>query len=323
MIIVRAPLRLELLGGGTDIEYFYKNYTGRVLNTTIDKCVYVAINRKFGGDIRVSYAVTENVDHRDKIKHSRVKAALEHFGIDKGIEVVSIADVPLTGSGLGSSSSFMVGLTHGLGFLLGKRFTREELAEIACHLEINVLKEPIGKQDQYAAAFGGINVMTFYKDGRVAVKPVFLEPHLKNKLHNHILIFYTGITRSASEILKEQSKNLEEKIPYLKQMADFVPPAVKLLIEGEFQAFARLLNDEWKIKKNLASGISNEIIETMYKKAIDAGAWGGRVSGAGGGGFLVLLAPPQKHEQIKQALNSYKLTPVKLTEGGSQIVFTV
>ncbi len=321
MIIIRAPLRLEFLGGSTDIEYFYTRFPGRVLNATLNKCVYVAINPKFDERVRVSYTITENVDNYSQVQNTRVKVAMKHFDIERGIEIISIADVPGKGSGLGSSSSFMVALVQGLSAFLGQRLARRELAETACHLEIDVLEEPIGKQDQYAAAYGGINYMQFAKDGGVKVNPIFLAPSQKNKLQRHLMFFYTGKTRSASEILKKQKKNIEKKIPILRKMSDTVPLGVKALQKGDLKSFAKLLDKEWSLKKDLVSGISSKEIETMYQRALSSGAWGGRVSGAGGGGFLFLVAPPNKQQQIRKALSSYREISMRITEGGSQILF--
>lgn len=323
MIIVRTPLRLELVGGGTDMAYFYEKQEGRVFNMAVNKWIYIGINPKFDGKIRVSYSVTENVDHRSEVAHTRVRAALEHFQIDSGIEIVSIADVPGRGTGLGSSSSFTVGLVQGLNYLHGKKTSKVDLAETACHLEIDVLREPIGKQDQYSAAFGGLNYMHFLKDGHVDVEPVFLEPSLRNIFHNHLLAFYTGAGHSASNILTEQKKDLNKKMPYLEKMANLVPVAVKAITSGDLKPLARILEQEWQIKKNLAPGISNETIEKMYSRAIKAGAWGGRISGAGGGGFLVLLAPPEYHERIKSELSEYIFTKLEITEAGSEIVYAI
>jgi D-glycero-alpha-D-manno-heptose-7-phosphate kinase len=321
MIISRTPLRLELLGGSTDIEYFYKRHLGRVLCATLDRYVYVSVNPSFGNSIRISYSATENINHPSEVKNTRVRAALEHFGIEKGIEIISAADIPAKGSGLGSSSSFMVGLVNALNCFIGDSLSTEKLAEKACYLEIDVLKEPIGKQDQYAAAYGGLNFMKFKQDGKVEVSPVFLSPAFREMFRQHLMLFYTGKTRSASAILEEQKKNVESKMVYLKKMSDIVPEGVRALEKGDLKTFGRLLEAEWEIKKNLVSLVSNPEIEEMYKKAIAAGAWGGRISGAGGGGFLSLIVPPVKQGAVREALKDYQETPMNITEGGSQIIF--
>lgn len=322
MIISATPFRLEFAGGSTDIEYFYRQYPGHVLNTTLNRYVYVCVSPKFDGKIRVSYAQTENVDHREEIQHTRVKAALEHLGIERGIEIVSIADIPAKGSGLGSSSSFIVGLLNALYYHLGKSISTRDLAELACDLEINKLKEPIGKQDQYAAAFGGLNLMVFNQDGRVDVNPIFLSPKKKKDFEGHILLIYTGISRFTSEILGRQtSSNIDEQIPYLRKMGDLAEQGAKAIEKGDFRQLAQILEEEWTTKKHLTSGISGEEIEEMYHQAKAAGAWGGRVSGAGGGGFLLLVAPPEAHQAIRQTLNKYIFLPVHFSEAGSTLIF--
>lgn len=319
MILVRTPLRLEFLGGGTDMEYFYSKHPGRVLNAALDKYIYLSINPTFGGEIRVRYSKNERVPRANQVKHTRVRAALEHFGIEKGIEIASIADIPY-GSGLGSSGSFTVGLVQGLYHYLGKSYAVRQVAEVACHLEIDILGEPIGKQDQYAAAFGGLNLMTFRKNGNVVIKPLLLKPTAKKLLENHLLLVYTGTTRSASNILQIQKQNLEKKIAYLRKMANIALEGTSLLESGNLKGFARILEKEWEIKKNLAP-ISSYKIERMYKKAIQAGAWGGRISGAGGGGFMILIAPQKKHPVLKSTFRNHIFLEPKLEDGGSQVVF--
>lgn len=321
MIISATPFRIEFAGGSTDIEYFYRNQPGHVLNATINHYVYVCINPKFDKSIRVSYSKTENVRSTKDLQNTRVKVALEHFNIKKGIEVVSIADIPTQGSGLGSSSSFLVGLLNALGRYTHKHLSARELAELACKLEIKKLGEPIGKQDQYAAAFGGLNLSVFYTNGRVEIKPIFLSPTMQKSLEDHLLLVYTGITRSASEILSKQKESIRNKMPILKKMGKLAKLAAEYLERGDLKNFAKILEEEWMIKKNLSSDITNEQTDNMYKIARASGAWGGRISGAGGSGFMILIAPPSNHQQIKQALRKYLFVPTKFTEAGSVIIF--
>jgi len=320
MIISKTPLRISFVGGGTDFEDFYKKYPGRVLSTSIDKYIYLGVNPKFDGQIRVSYSQTENVFHCSEIQHPIVRAALEETGIENGVEIVSVADIPAKGTGLGSSSSFTVGLLRALYHYQGKQILPDELANLACHIEINKLGAPIGKQDQYAAAFGGLNVVTFNADGSVLVEAITLSPKIKEDFQNYILTFYTGIERQASGVLMEQKQNIENKFEFLKKMSDTVLPFKDALVNGDFRQMGSIMHQNLLLKKELASGISSSHIDQMYQKALVAGAYGGKILGAGGGGFLLVLAPPEKHQSIKAALSEYKNVPFKFSEGGSCIV---
>lgn len=320
MIISKTPLRISFVGGGTDFEDFYRQYPGRVLSASIDKYIYLGVNPKFDGLIRVSYSKTENVAHRNEVEHPIVKMALEHMGIESGVEIVSVADIPAKGTGLGSSSSFTVGLLHALHAYIKKGVLPQELAEKACQIEINKLGSPIGKQDQYAAAFGGLSVINFNADGSVKLDPITLPPKIKEDFQNHMLAFYTGIERQANEILFEQKQKIDSKIEFLKKMSDMVLPFKDALISGDFKAMGNMLHQNWLLKKELASGISNSKIDQMYQKALVAGAYGGKILGAGGGGFLLVLAPPEKHQSIKNALAEYKNVPFNFSMGGSSIV---
>ena len=237
------------------------------------------------------------------------------------MEIASLSDITSKGSGLGSSSSFTVGLIQGLSILTGKKVSIRELAEAACHIEIDVLKEPIGKQDQYAAAFGGLNLLTFNNDGFVGRKEIILKPKIAKDLSKHLMVFYTGTPRSASDILKKQKENISNKMPYLKQMADLVVPATKVLEAGDLKSFAGFLEKEWNIKKNLSSGVTNKSLEKMYAEAKKSGAWGGRVSGAGGGGFMLLIVPPKNQEKVKSALKKYTYMPISFVRKGSEVLF--
>jgi len=321
MIITRTPLRISFVGGGTDFEGFYRKYPGRVLSTSIDKYVYVTLNPRFEGNIRVSYSKTENVDHWEQIEHPLVKAALEEVGIEKGIEITSIGDIPGRGTGLGSSSSFTVGLLNALYFFKREYIPPDVLAEKACHIEIDKAKSPIGKQDQYAVAFGGLNLITFNCDGKIEVEPIYLNPKTKEDFQNHLLLFYTGIQRSANSILSEQKQNIGKKFEFLQKMSDMVPIFKNILEKRDFQKMGEILNQGWLMKKELSSGISNPQIDKMYSLALKAGAWGGKVLGAGGGGFFLAVVPPEKQENVKEALNQYQITPIRFTEAGSKIVF--
>lgn len=321
MIVIKTPLRISFVGGGTDFEGFYKKYPGRVVSTTIDKSVYISISKKFTGDIRVSYSQTEIVPTSKDVKHTRVRAVLEKMKILKGVEIVSIADLPSEGTGLASSSAFTVGLIKGLKAFVGKDIKVKDLAEGACDVEIKMLGEPIGKQDQYAVAYGGLNIINFNKNGKITVDPIYLDPIKKENFQKHLMFFYTDKTRQANSILKEQKNNINDKFETLKKMSDMVPVFVELLERGDFKGMGLLLNEAWILKKNLSSNISNGGIEEMYNLALLNGAWGGKILGAGGGGFLMLMVPPSKQNSVRKALSKWREVKFLFSESGSKIVY--
>jgi D-glycero-alpha-D-manno-heptose-7-phosphate kinase len=318
MIISQTPLRISFVGGGTDFEDFYRQYPGRVLSTTIDKYYYVSLNPRFDGAIKAVYSEIELVDNRSQIKHPLIRAALEDVGIENGLDINFLSDLPAkkTGTGLGSSSSFTVGLLNCLYALSNKYLSPSILAEKACDVEINKAKSPIGKQDQYIVAFGGLNVINFNCDGKI-----YLSPKIKNDFQNHLLLFFTGTERLANPILSEQRQNIANKLDSLKKISDCVLVFRSFLEKGEFKEAGEILNQNWLMKRQLSSGISNPQIEEMYNLAMNAGAFGCKVLGAGGGGFLLVMAPSEKHLKIKEALINYKLIPFNFSEAGSRIVF--
>ena len=323
MIISQTPLRISFVGGGTDFEDFYRRYPGRVLSTTTDKYYYIGLNSRFDGALKTTYSRIELVERRDQIRHPLIRAALKEAGIERGIDIVSLCDLPAkkTGLGLGASSSFTVGLLNALYAFKGKHLKPELLAEKACKIEIEDAKSPIGKQDQYAAAFGGLNQITFNKDGKITVEPIYLGSAIKEAFQKHLLLFFTGIERSANSILSEQKNNIDKKFELLKEMSNMVPVFRKFLEKGDFQKAAEILHQGWLIKKKLASKISNPRIEEMYRLALKAGAWGGKILGAGGGGFLLVIASPENQPKIKKVLREYQLIPFSFSESGSKIVF--
>lgn len=321
MIITATPLRISFVGGGTDFEDFYCRYPGRVLSTTINKYIYITINQKFDNLIKVSYSKIEEVKKIKELEHMLAKSVLTELGIKKGIEITSVGDIPGKGTGLGSSSSYTVGLLHALYAFLEKHAPADLLAGKACDIEINKASSPIGKQDQYIAAFGGLNVITFNTNGKIEVEPIYLSPKIKDAFQGHLLLFYTGIHRSSNPILAEQKNNIQKKFKFLKKLSDLVPVFKENLQMGNFRVLGDLLNQNWQTKKELSYKISNSQIEQMYERALKAGAWGGKILGAGGGGFLLVIAPPDKHEKIKKTLKSYKHTPFRFTEAGSKIIF--
>jgi len=332
MIIARAPLRISFVGGGTDLPDFYHRYPGRVISTAIDKFVYLVINRTpLIPKVSARYSISETVDHPAKLQHTRIKAALLDLGIEKGIEIGSFASLPAK-TGLGSSSSFSVALMKGLHAYLGKTLNSREAAEAASRLEIELVKEPIGKQDQYAAAFGGLNVFQFNPDDSVDVKPVFLDYKKRLLLEDHLILFFTGLSRDASSILTEQKANIakKDKFKTLSQMANSVHDFVKLLEAGDVKRMGEMLHQGWLQKKSLTSFTSNNQIDELYETAREAGAWGGKVLGAGGGGCLMFFAPLEKKEVIIEALKNkaeklglqeHRLIPVKFIQSGVEILF--
>ena len=330
MIISRAPLRISFVGGGTDLPDFYRQYPGRVISVAIDKFVYILVNRiPYTKKVIAKWRTTEVVNHASELEHTRIKHALLDSGIEKDIEIGSFADIPAK-SGLGSSSSFSVALLKGLNALLGKNLSQQEVAEAACRLEIELLKEPIGKQDQYAAAFGGLNIIQFNPDDTVEVKPVFLPYNKKKAFQAHLLLFSTGITRSAGSVLSEQKLNIPDRIGTLKEMADLVFEFEKCLLASDFQSAGQILHQNWQRKKSLASKISNNLFDSFYEVGLNNGAWGGKTLGAGGGGCLLFIAPLEKQESIRKAmrefaerekLNDFGEIPARFVECGADIVY--
>lgn len=324
MIISRTPLRISFVGGGSDLASFYEKSLGAVVSATIDKYMYLTVNRKFDNLIRISYSETENVEHVDRIKHNLVREVLKYLGIENGIEVTSMADVPSKGTGLGSSSAFSVGLLNALRAYMNQFATAGQLATDACYIEIERCKEPIGKQDQHAVAFGGLNYIQFNPDHSVYVNPIICRPETKEQLDKNLLMFYTGITRSASAILSQQKENCEtqvDKIEIMKKMVELAKTLKGELERNNLDAFGEILHENWELKKQMAGGISNPQIDQWYEDARMSGATGGKILGAGGGGFLLIYALEEKHEAIKKALAHLRPVDFKFENQGSKIIF--
>lgn len=330
MIIVRAPLRISFVGGGTDLPDFYTQYPGRVISTAINKFTYITINHiPHTKKVIVKYRNIESVEHPSQLEHTRVKGALLDMGIHKDIEIGSFADISAK-AGLGSSSAFSVALLKGLHAFLGKNLGRQEAAEAAARLEIEILNEPIGKQDQYAAAMGGLNIFQFNQDHSVDIKPVLLSHDVKKNLQGHLILFFTGVTRDAGSVLNEQKGNINDKLETLKQMSDSVYEFEKNILKGDFESAGRMLDEAWKRKKSLATKISNNSFDSLYEVGVSGGAYGGKILGAGGGGCLLFIAPPEKRENVKKAvaesanrknLIGFEEVPFKFTECGVDIVY--
>jgi D-glycero-alpha-D-manno-heptose-7-phosphate kinase len=324
VIISRTPLRVSFLGGGSDLPSYYRRHGGAVLSTAIDQSVYVTVSRKFDNAVRVSYSRTEEVAHASEIAHPLVREALAMLKIAGGIEITSIADIPAKGTGLGSSSSFTVGLLNALHAYCGRHVPAEKLALESCLIEIERCGEPIGKQDQYAAAFGGFNFIRFHADERVEVNKVVCSPSVISSLQDRLLFFYTGMTRSTSELLQRQSQEMAADQCKLRAMADMVrlaETAYAELCAGDAASLGEMLHDAWQIKKRLTNGISNTVVDDAYQAAIGAGAKGGKLLGAGGGGFLMLYAEPARHDEIRRALAYLRETPFRFAAHGSSIIF--
>lgn len=324
MIISRTPLRMSFVGGGSDLASFYENEMGAVVSTAIDKYMYITVNKKFDNQIRASYSVTEFADKPEEIKHQLIRESLLSLGLMGGIEITSISDIPSKGTGLGSSSTYTVGLLNALHAYKGEFASAERLGKEACQIEIEKCKSPIGKQDQYAAAFGGFNYIRFNPDGSVFVDPIICLKETKDKLENNLLMFYTGLTRLTNNILENQNretKNSSAKKNILKQMVVLAGDLKKSLEDNDLESFGRILDANWELKKQMTEGISNEQIDDWYSKAKKAGAVGGKILGAGGGGFLLLYAPKERHEEIKTALSDLKITNFKFEPEGSKIIY--
>lgn len=322
MIITRTPLRVSFTGGGTDMADYYRINGGAVVSMAINKYIYITVNKKFDNAIRVSYSSTEIVDEVSELHHDLVREALHLVGITGGIEVTSIADIP-SGTGLGSSSSFTVGLLNALFTYTGNRLSARELAELACKVEIDILGHPIGKQDQYAAAYGGINYFRFLSDDTVSSNRIDLSDDDIVRMRGKLMMFYTGITRSADAVLSEQKQNIGKKIEVLNEMKQQAAEMYHTLsTEGFGQSFGAALHQGWLKKKTLAGGISNPRIAELYDAAIAAGATGGKLLGAGGGGFLLFYCDEANQDHVREALG---LRQVEIMPDlyGSRVVYFV
>jgi D-glycero-alpha-D-manno-heptose-7-phosphate kinase len=328
MIITRTPFRMTLGGGGTDLPSFYREHGGYVLAVAIDKYMFLNVNTPIVDDkIRVRYTNTEIVDHVDDVQHTLAREALRHFGVSSGIEIVSIADIP-AGTGLGSSSSYLVGLLNAMHTLLQDQATPQKLAEEACQIELDVLKKPIGKQDQYMAAFGGLTALDIDPDGRVCVTRLGLDVDLLESLESNILMFFTNEMRDATAILKRQDEatrvNDRTVVRSLREIKDIGLEISESISRGNLRRFGELLDAHWQSKKRLADGISNPQIDAWYELARRNGAIGGKISGAGGGGFLMLYCEENK-TRLREAMRAAGLRELKFRFDfeGSKVVFDV
>lgn len=322
MIITRTPFRISYAGGGTDFKDFYNEEFGAVISTSINKYLYITVNEKFDNKIHLRYSQSEEVDKLDDIQHSIIREALRLVGIKKGIEIVSISDVPAKGSGLGSSSAFTVGLLNALYTLKGCGPSPKFLAEMACALEIDILKAPIGKQDQYACAYGGLNRFVFTKNSVDVVNLNQISKYSKIKqLQDESMLFYLGNTRSANNILKTHKENIQNNINLLTDLRSSVF-TLQAWLSGEdsLHSFGNTINTSWSIKKKMSNCTSNEI-ESIIKEAKDNGASGVKLVGAGGGGFMLVSCPTNYQNDVRFALKNLHELNFSFTNKGSEVIF--
>ncbi|MBN1143064.1 MAG: GHMP kinase [Bacteroidales bacterium] len=322
MIITRTPFRISFVGGGSDLEAFYSRHAGAVLSTSINKYMYISSHRFFfPGQVRVKYSVTETVNSIDELKHPLLREAMRKTGVTHGIEISSIADIP-SGTGMGSSSSFTVGLLHCLYAVKREYVTHEQIAREACEIEIDILGEPIGKQDQYAAAFGGLNIIHFQQNGDVRVEPLYIKNEVYQKLQENLLMFYVGNQRKASDILSEQKKNASqiEKFNVLKSMVLLVHDLRNCLYSEKLDDFGKILHENWILKQKLASQITNSQIDDIYEAGRQAGAVGGKLLGAGGGGFMLFYCEKEKQEKLIDKLKPLEMFNFAFEREGSKII---
>jgi D-glycero-alpha-D-manno-heptose-7-phosphate kinase len=322
MVISKTPFRISFVGGGSDLASHYAKYGGAVLSTSIDKYIYLSMHRYFtNSKYFLKYSKNELVDSLNEIKHPIIREVFSYFDI-KGVDFNSSADLP-SGTGMGSSSAFTSGLINLCCQFKGIYLSKEAIANLACKIEIDHLKEPIGKQDQYACALGGLNFIEFKKNDTVFIERIELDADLKHTMSNNLLLFYLGNTRKASTILSEQKQNIEDgsKSENLIKMVQLAYDLKAALLAGEIDALGESLHLGWKLKRELASGITSSLIDHYYDLAMKAGALGGKLLGAGGGGFLLFYVKPENHLHVKNALIDLSFTEFNFDDSGTQIIY--
>lgn len=319
MIISRTPFRISLAGGGTDLKEFYRHEPGAVLSFAIDKYMYITVNRYFDDSIFLKYSKSELVASARQIRHPLWRECLIQSGLHRAIEMTSMADIP-GGTGLGSSSSFTVGTLHALSAFKGEFQTAEELAQGACYIEIERIKDPIGKQDQYIAAYGGFQFIEFMPDESVKVNPVIISEKTREALFSRMILFYTGMRRKAGPILRKARDGFNEKMGSLRRLKELAYFAKERIQKGDVDAIGPILREGWEIKKSLTGKVSNGVIDQIYQKALKAGAVGGKILGAGGGGFLLLFCPQSRRQSVLRALKDWRQIPFKFEPEGSKII---
>lgn len=321
MIITQTPLRISFFGGGTDFRNYYRLEEGCVLSSAIDKFIFVLVKERFDRKIRLGYTRTELVERVEDIQHELIREALNLTCVSCQVEIDSIGDIPSTGSGLGSSSTVTVGVLNALHLYHNNPVTHEQLAQQACEIEIGRLGKPIGKQDQYIAAYGGLRFIRFCPDDSVIVESIDLAPSERRRLNQQLMLFYTNSSRSSESVLQEQNTNISRHLSVLRELKSMAYQGRTLLEQGDFDGFGRLLHESWQHKKKLASKISNLHIDEVYDVARKAGAIGGKITGAGGGGFMLLYCPREKQYQVREALKQFQELPFHLENDGSKVIF--
>ncbi len=321
MIIVQTPLRVSFFGGGTDFPPFYLTEGGAVLSSAIDKYIFVAIKNRFDKKIRVGYTRTEMADSVDQIEHNLIREALRKTGITQGVEITTMGDIPSEGSGLGSSSTVTVGALHAMYTYQGEIVSAEQLAREACEIEIDTLGKPIGKQDQYIAAYGGLRFIEFQTDGTIRSRKIQIDEKSRRLLNMNFMLFFTGISRKSDSILEEQKNQISDRLAILREIKAMAYTARDELEAANIDILGDLLHKSWSLKKQLAGPISNGLIDKMYDAARQAGAIGGKLTGAGGGGFLLLYCPHHKQEAVRTALNTLQELPFSLEQDGTKVIF--
>ncbi len=321
MIIVQTPLRVSFFGGGTDFPSFFMEEGGCVLSSAIDKFVFVTIKERFDQKLRIGYTQTEMVDDINQIQHELIRESLRFTGIERSVEITTMADIPSEGSGLGSSSTVTVGSLHAMYAYQGEIVTAERLAREACTIEIDTLKKPIGIQDQYIAAFGGLRFFQFLPGGEIKTNKVNISPDAQRILNDNFLLFFTGVSRSSSSILTEQKSNIKDRRAELREIKQMAYQARDDIEKGDFDAMGKLMHQSWELKKRLAGTISNGSINEIYETARRAGAIGGKIAGAGGGGFLLLCVPYEHQNRVRTALKGLQEMPFRLEADGTKAIF--
>jgi len=321
VIIVQTPLRISLFGGGTDFPSFYMEEGGCVLSSAIDKYIFVTIKERFDDKLRIGYTRTEMVEEIDQVRHDLIREALRLTGIERGVEITTMADIPSEGSGLGSSSTVTVGALQAMYSFKGEIVTAERLAREACKIEIDTLKKPIGIQDQYIAAYGGLRFFEFCPGGEVRSEKLELSPDVHRQLNDNLLLFFTGIGRRSSTILGEQTKNIQNRLSELRELKHMACEARRELEKGRIHGLGTLIHQSWVLKKRLAGGVSNKEVDEMYECALGAGALGGKLTGAGGGGFLLLYVPHERQNDVRTALGNLQELPFRLEADGTKVIF--
>lgn len=321
MIITQTPYRVSFAGGGTDLPAFYRHEAGAVLSMGVNHHMYVTVSPRFEKTTRVAYTRVEIADGIDNIQHTIAREALRMTGLGDHLEITTVGDVP-AGTGMGSSSSLAVGLLNALFAYKGQVTSPGQLARLACEIEIDVLQKPIGRQDQYAAAYGGVNYIRFNPDHSVDVEPVPCQPAFLAQLEKHIILLYTDQQRDADTILKKQSEGSADKMSVLRQMRDLAGELRTTMGGGgNLEDFGRILHEGWELKRSLGFGISNAGVDEWYSAARAAGAMGGKLLGAGGGGFLLVMAPPERHAAIRAAMGHPREIPFQIDRRGSRVIF--